>query len=429
MKKYVFSLLTFAALSMAVSARTLVVYYSFTNNVETIVSNLKTQIECDVVEIEPAEKGLDYAADNYSIGSSQIAAIRSNPEDASSYPAIDPVEVDLDEYDTVIIGAPLWWSQMAAPLQTYLFHNGGKMAGKNIGLIVSSASSGISGVVGDAKRLIPEGKFLEPNLWIRSSQTSNCGPMIEQWLTDIDYTNLSANDVTLTEGQSIDLGLSIEWAAWNIGADAPEKLGGLYGWADPTGNLTSTVFSDYPSATPPESICGTNYDIATSQWGEQWRMPSVEETNELADKCTWEWIEYKSVPGMLITGPNGNSIFLPAAASRTGDEVSNQVGQRGCYWTGSLYPDNSNFAYYLYFWANGHDGDRTTRRYIGHSVRAVNGATSGIVDMATDFQASDFFTVYNLNGIKVADDREALNTLPKGVYIVKTNGKTSKIII
>ncbi len=179
-------------MSATINAKTLVVYYSYTNNVEHIVNELKTQIDCDVVEIQPAEKGLDYAANNYAIGSAHIAAIRNNPDDASSYPAIDQVEVNLDEYDTVIIGAPLWWSQMAAPLQTYLFHNGAKMADKNIGLIVSSASSGISGVVADAKRLIPEGKFLDPSLWIRSSQTSNSHALIAQWLKDIDYSNLLA---------------------------------------------------------------------------------------------------------------------------------------------------------------------------------------------------------------------------------------------
>lgn len=192
MKKYILTLMTLIALSASINAKTLVVYYSYTNNVERVVNELKTQIDCDVVEIEPAEKGLDYAANNYAIGSAQIAAIRNNPDDASSYPAIDPVDINLDEYETVIIGAPLWWSQMAAPLQTYLFHNGAKMANKNIGLIVSSASSGISGVVADAKRLIPEGKFLEPSLWIRSSQTSNSHAMIEQWLKDIDYSNLLA---------------------------------------------------------------------------------------------------------------------------------------------------------------------------------------------------------------------------------------------
>lgn len=163
----------------------LVVYYSYTNNTHTIVTDLLTQIEADVVRIEPAEKGLDYAANNYALGSALIAAIRENPNDASSYPAIDPVEVELENYATVIVAAPLWWSNMAAPLQTFLFNHGSEMADKNIGLIVSSASSGISGVEADAKRLIPDGNFLTPSLWIRSSQTSNCHALTAEWLENI----------------------------------------------------------------------------------------------------------------------------------------------------------------------------------------------------------------------------------------------------
>ncbi|MBS6469915.1 MAG: flavodoxin [Bacteroides sp.] len=162
----------------------LVVYYSYTNNTHTIVTDLLTQIEADVVRVEPAEKGLDYAANNYALGSALIAAIRENPNDASSYPAIDPVDVELENYATVIVAAPLWWSNMAAPLQTFLFNHGSEMAGKNIGLIVSSASSGISGVEADARRLIPDGNFLTPSLWIRSSQTSNCHEMTAEWLKD-----------------------------------------------------------------------------------------------------------------------------------------------------------------------------------------------------------------------------------------------------
>lgn len=170
------------------TGKTLIVYYSFTNNVHTIVSDLRTQIEADVIRVEPAEKGLDYAANNYAIGSAQIQAIRNNPGSASSYPAIDPIEVDFGQYGTIIVAAPLWWSNMAAPLQTFLFNHGAEMAGKRIGLIVSSASSGISGVESDAKRLIPDGNFLTPSLWIRSSQTSNCHSMIAQWLKYTGYT-------------------------------------------------------------------------------------------------------------------------------------------------------------------------------------------------------------------------------------------------
>ncbi len=170
----------------APEGKTLIVYYSFTNNVHTIVSDLQTQIEADVVRVEPAEEGLDYAANGYALGSELINAIRRNPGDAASYPEIKPVEVNIADYDRIIVGAPLWWSSMAAPLQAFLFQHGAEMAGKQIGLIVSSSSSGISGVESDAKRLIPGGEFLSPSLWIRSSQTSNCHSMIAEWLSQIN---------------------------------------------------------------------------------------------------------------------------------------------------------------------------------------------------------------------------------------------------
>lgn len=178
--------------TIAAQAKTLVVYYSFTNNVRTIVNDLSEQIDADVIRIEPAEKGLDYAANGYAIGSAQIAAIRNNPNDAASYPSIDPVDVRIADYDMVIVATPLWWNNMAAPMQTFLFQYGKDMADKHVALIVSSASSGISEVVADAKRLIPEGKFVEPNLWIRSSQVSNCHNLTEQWLKNIGYEGLTS---------------------------------------------------------------------------------------------------------------------------------------------------------------------------------------------------------------------------------------------
>lgn len=202
-----FSIIVFACMaSFAVQARTLAVYYSYTNNVKELIGELCSQIECDVVEIEPAEKGLNYEANGYALGSALISAIRNHPDDADSYPAIDPVDVDLSKYDTIIIGAPLWWSQMAAPLQTFLFNHGAEMAGKHIGVIVSSHSSGISGVVADAKRLIPDGKFFEPSLWIRSAETTNCSSKISQWLKDINYEDISTS---IAEGGELPLSASI----------------------------------------------------------------------------------------------------------------------------------------------------------------------------------------------------------------------------
>ena len=207
MKKII--LILIAALSVMTGyAKTLVAYYSFTNNVHKIVTDLQTQVDADVVRIEPAEEGLDYAANNYAIGSALISAIRNNPNDASSYPDIKAMDVNLAEYDVVIIATPLWWSNMAAPMQTFLFRNGAQLAGKKIGLIVSSASSGISDVEADAHRLIPGGDFLTPSLWIRSSQTANCHSMIQSWLKQIDYSGIASGIEPVVANKSVSINVT-----------------------------------------------------------------------------------------------------------------------------------------------------------------------------------------------------------------------------
>lgn len=202
MKKLVLFIAALACVVSA-SAKTLVAYYSFTNNVHRVITELQSQIgeNADVIRIEPAEKGLDYSANNYALGTALLTAIRNNPDDAASYPAIDPVDINLADYDTIIIGTPLWWSQMAAPMQTFLFTYGGQMAGKNIGLIISSASSGISGVEADAHRLIPDGNFLT-SLWVRSSQVSNCSSMIADWLETINYNNQESGIAEIETSQA-----------------------------------------------------------------------------------------------------------------------------------------------------------------------------------------------------------------------------------
>ena len=185
--------------------KTLIVYYSYTNNTEQIVDDLKTMINADVIEVEPANKNLDYAANNYAIGTEQLNKIKNSPNDESSYPAIDPVIVDMSKYNSVFIATPLWWSQMASNMQTFLFKYGNEMAGKNIGLIVSSHSSGISGVEADAKRLVPNGKFYAKSLWINASKHSQRKALLEQWLKDVNYNdnvNVDYNTMNLKVNNS-----------------------------------------------------------------------------------------------------------------------------------------------------------------------------------------------------------------------------------
>ena len=182
------------------AGKTLIAYYSFSGDCRSIVASITTNMDADVLEIHPAEEGLDYAANNYAIGSSLIAAIREKPNNAASYPAIKPVKRNVADYDTVIIVTPLWWSNMAAPMQSYLYQEGSKMAGKTIGLIVSSYSSSISSVVADAQRLIPEGKFVKESLWINNSNRSGKDALIKNWLS------LFINQSTMPEHIKISVG-------------------------------------------------------------------------------------------------------------------------------------------------------------------------------------------------------------------------------
>ena len=190
-------------LSPDATAKTLVVYYSYTNHCREIVNTLTSQMEADVLEIQPAEKGLRYEANNYALGTQLLNAIKANPNDAGSYPAIDPVTTSLSNYQNIIIVTPLWWSQMAAIMQTYLFQSASQMEGKHVGMIVSSHSSSIGGVVSDAKRLLPDVTWMGDALWINASNHSNRASLTENWLKTLNFAedNTTMDKMYITIGE------------------------------------------------------------------------------------------------------------------------------------------------------------------------------------------------------------------------------------
>ena len=238
------------------TGNTLVVYYSYTGNCREIVNTLTSQIEADVLEIQPTEKGLKYEANNYALGTQLLNAIKDNPNNAGSYPAIDPVTTSLANYQNIIIVTPLWWSQMAAIMQTYLFQSASQMAGKHVGMIVSSHSSGISGVVSDAKRLLLNVTWMGDALWINASNHGNRASLIENWLKtqvfDKEETTMNQMYITI-DGQTQNVTLVDNAAAQELVAalqnnsitvtlnDNNFEIWGPLGFSLPTSNQQMTA--------------------------------------------------------------------------------------------------------------------------------------------------------------------------------------------
>lgn len=139
----------------------------------------------------------------------------------------------------------------------------------------------------------------------------------------------------------VDLGLSTKWAKYNVGASDEKQLGGLFGFGDMTGFQTSINLEDYASA----DIYKTDRDVANKVYGSWVTMPTIDEFEELFTECKKEWIEdtENHVAGYKFTGPNGNSIFLPAAGTRTQGTVSGE-GLNGYYLSGSINATDNRFA-------------------------------------------------------------------------------------
>lgn len=173
----------------------------------------------------------------------------------------------------------------------------------------------------------------------------------------------------------VDLGLSVKWAAYNVGATSPEGYGNYYAWGE------TTTKSDYSESNYQyhngseyvnigSNICGTRYDVARAQWGGSWRLPTKAEFEELLNRCTWTWTSYNGINGCKVTGPNGKSIFLPAAGYRHGSGLHSR-GSYGYLWSGSLNESTQSYAYYLCF-NSGYRGVGRDFRECGYTVRPVS---------------------------------------------------------
>lgn len=159
------------------------------------------------------------------------------------------------------------------------------------------------------------------------------------------------------EAYAVDLGLSVKWASWNLGAKSEEDYGGYYAWGE-VKEKDSYDWENYQHCDGDSksvhdignSICGSQYDAATVMWGKGWRLPTEQEINELNSNCKKEMVSIKGVVGWRFTGSNGNSVFLPMAGegkSKLSQEwgLSRYVGEALLYWSGNSiiqFPDRAH---------------------------------------------------------------------------------------
>ncbi len=195
--------------------------------------------------------------------------------------------------------------------------------------------------------------------------------------------------------EPVDLGLSVKWSAYNLGADCPEGYGAIFSWGE-TEPKQTCVWETYKWSTGRENTV-TKYclneeygpvdgkaaldpedDAAHVKLGEGWRIPTRAEIEELMFSCKWTWTkDYNGtgVSGYIVSGREPGfeekSIFLPTAGY-IGNVGPQYAGSNGSYWSSELFNPSATpiFVYCLAFdflkpdWGSGY-------RFHGRSIRPV----------------------------------------------------------
>ena len=235
----------------------------------------------------------------------------------------------------------------------------------------------------------------------------------------------------------VDLGLSVKWASFNVGATKPEEYGDYFAWGEvePKSEYSWSTYkwcNGYETAlikyntdewygmVDNKTIIESEDDAATENWGNDWRLPNKYEIDELRDKCTWNWINRNGTYGYQVTGPSGKSIFLPATRYMDGVEQS-AVSTYGSYWSSSLY--TSITAWHLGFYSD-YGNTYADKRYTGRAVRPVYGSRMDVPKITTS-AITQITETTAVAGGNVTSDGGASVTERGVVYAITQNPTTN----
>ena len=194
----------------------------------------------------------------------------------------------------------------------------------------------------------------------------------------------------------VDLGLSVKWATYNVGANKPEDNGDYFAWGEvkPKANYnwntykwckgSSSTLTKYNNnkdfgIVDYKTTLDKDDDAAAVNWRGKWRMPTYAEINELCENCTWTWTNRNGIKGYKVKSKiNGNSIFFPAAGFMmdaqlrcASNQKRNEVDMLGDYWSSSLYTHHPVYACREYFRSTFMRGSKHESRHYGFTIRPV----------------------------------------------------------
>lgn len=190
--------------------------------------------------------------------------------------------------------------------------------------------------------------------------------------------------INVSEKSFVNLGLSVNWATFNLGAGQPSEYGDYYAWGE---TEPKSVYSwnnykfgpqgaqtKYAMKVDGIMVLDADDDAVKAKWGGDWRMPTNKEFGELIDNCTWEWTTLDGVNGFIVTstvqGYEGNYIFLPAAGLNSGT-YARYVDEYGVYWTSSM-NDNYSDDYSKYAELGSSEvGVYNMDKFVGLTIRPV----------------------------------------------------------
>ena len=242
----------------------------------------------------------------------------------------------------------------------------------------------------------------------------------------------------------VDLGLpsGLLWATHNIGAGEEQDSGEYFSWGEimpkvsyywgtykysngAENSLTKYNYSDMYGQVDGKYVLEAMDDAATANWGEPWRLPTLEETQELISYCTWERVPYYTyqTAGYKVIGPNGNSIFFPASGVKQYMQCFYNYDQT-LILTSTIFNDSSNkpnYACILFYDSDGPHWWMGWSRSLGFSARPVTGKNPSGVKTIDVQETLNVIGIYDMQGHK-------LTNLQKGINIVCfSDGSTRKI--